>query len=145
MAPVVQRPVIAVTGASGYVGGAFVDRYRDRYEIVGLSRGHRDAQPDRGPALWRKCDLYNLRQVEEALEGCDVAIYLVHSMSPSARLTQASFADLDLILADNFARGAAKVGVKHILYVGGLLPDGQDDLSEHLASRKEVELSLIHI
>lgn len=142
MAPVVERPVVAVTGASGYVGGAFVDRYRDRYEIVGLSRGQREAQPDRGPAQWRKCDLYNLRQVEEALEGCDVAIYLVHSMSPSARLTQASFADLDLILADNFARGAAKVGVKHILYVGGLLPDDQDDLSEHLASRKEVEDAL---
>lgn len=138
----VHRPKVAVTGASGYIGNAFVERFRDRYEIVGLSRSKRETRPDHGPALWRECDLYNLRQVEEALEGCDVAVYLVHSMSPSARLTQASFADLDLILADNFARGAAKVGVRHILYVGGLLPSDAEDLSEHLASRKEVEDAL---
>lgn len=142
MPTLAPRPVVAVTGASGYVGGAFVDAFRDRFEIVGLSRGHRQTHADRGPAQWRKCDLYNPRLVEEALTGCDVALYLVHSMSPSARLTQASFADLDLILADNFARGAAKVGVKHILYVGGLLPDDQEGLSEHLASRKEVEDAL---
>ncbi len=142
MATLAPRPVVAVTGASGYVGGAFVDAFRDRFEIVGLSRGYRETHPDRGPARWRQCDLYNPRMVEEALTGCDVALYLVHSMSPSARLTQASFADLDLILADNFARGAAKIGVKHILYVGGLLPDEQEGLSEHLASRKEVEDAL---
>ncbi len=142
MADLTSRPVVAVTGASGYVGSAFVRRFRDRYEIVGLSRGEREAEPDRGPARWQRCDLYNLRLVEEALEGCDVAIYLVHSMSPSARMTQANFADLDLILADNFARGAAKAGVKHIVYVGGLLPEQADGVSEHLASRKEVEDAL---
>ncbi len=142
MAELVRRPVVAVTGASGYIGGAFTDRFRDRYEIVGLSRSQREASPDVGPAQWRQCDLYNPRLVEEALRGCDVAMYLVHSMSPSARLTQASFADLDLILADNFGRAAAKAGVEHILYVGGLLPGDDDDLSEHLASRKEVEEAL---
>lgn len=131
-----------MTGASGYVGGAFIDAFRDRFELIGLSRGRREASADRGPAQWRSCDLYNPRLIEEALTGCEVALYLVHSMSPSARLTQASFADLDLILADNFARSAAKVGIKHILYVGGLLPDDQEDLSEHLASRKEVEEAL---
>ena len=144
MAELITRPRVAVTGASGYIGNAFVERFRERYEIVGLSRTERPSHPERGPARWRECDLYNLRQVEDALEGCDVAIYLVHSMSPSARLTQANFADIDLILADNFARGAAKVGVKHILYVGGLLPsdEDEDELSKHLASRKEVEDAL---
>ncbi len=141
MAELTRRRVVAVTGASGYIGNAFVKRYRERYELVGLSRSPREAHPDRGPARWMQCDLYNLRMVEEALAGCDVAIYLVHSMSPSARLTQANFADLDLILADNFARGAASAGVQHIVYVGGLLPEG-DHVSEHLASRKEVEDAL---
>ncbi len=62
-------------------------------------------------------------------------------MLPSARLTQASFDDLDLILADNFARAAAKCGVEQIVYVGGLVP-GDENLSPHLASRLEVERTL---
>lgn len=70
-----------------------------------------------------------------------MAIYLVHSMLPSARMTQASFADLDLILADNFASAAARCGVKQIIYLGGLLP-GETELSPHLASRLEVERAL---
>ena len=62
-------------------------------------------------------------------------------MMPSARLTQASFADLDLILADNFGRAAARAGVEHIIYVGGLTPS-DEELSAHLESRCEVERAL---
>ena len=42
--------------------------------------------------------------------GARFAVYLVHSMMPSARLTQASFADVDLLCADNFARAAKRAG-----------------------------------
>lgn len=62
-------------------------------------------------------------------------------MSPGARLEQASFEDLDLLLADNFARAAKSAGVSQIFYVGGLLPDGPER-SRHLASRFEVERAL---
>jgi len=41
-------------------------------------------------------------------------------------------------LADNFARSAARAGVKQILYLGGIIPDDAR-LSRHLASRLEVE------
>jgi uncharacterized protein YbjT (DUF2867 family) len=90
---------------------------------------------------WRRCDLFDLDEVERALQGAEVAIYLVHSMLPTARLTQASFADLDLLLADNFARAAERAGVSRILYVGGLVPE-RGALSPHLASRLEVERTL---
>ena len=62
-------------------------------------------------------------------------------MVPSSRLTQASFQDLDLLIADNFAKAAKAVGVKQIIYVGGLMPDdeGEGETSEHLSSRFEVE------
>jgi uncharacterized protein YbjT (DUF2867 family) len=45
---------------------------------------------------------------------------------------------MDFILADNFARSAARAGVKQILYLGGIIPDDAQ-LSRHLASRLEVE------
>jgi uncharacterized protein YbjT (DUF2867 family) len=89
----------------------------------------------------RVCDLFALDEVAVALAGADVAVYLVHSMLPSARLVQGGFADLDLLLADTFARAAERAGVGRIVYVGGLVPaDGP--LSPHLASRREVEQAL---
>lgn len=63
-------------------------------------------------------------------------------MMPSARLTQGSFEDLDLICADNFARAAARHGVRHMVYLGGLLPASHEGLSRHLQSRFEVEQTL---
>src|SRR5690606_15038482 len=90
---------------------------------------------------WRACDLYSLLQAEQALAGADYAFYLVHSMMPMASLTQGSFEDIDLILADNFARAASKAGVKQIIYLGGIIPSGTL-LSRHLRSRLEVEQTL---
>lgn len=80
-------------------------------------------------------------ECEEALKGADYAFYLVHSMLPSARFTQGVFQDLDLIIADNFARAASKAGIKQIIYLGGLIPDDRK-LSRHLKSRLEVEQTL---
>ncbi len=54
-------------------------------------------------------------------------------------MTQANFADLDLLLADNFIRAAEANGIEHVVYLGGLMPSGDDRISEHLASRREVE------
>ena len=70
------------------------------------------------------------------MEGAHYAFYLVHSMAPS-QLTQAGFRDIDWILADNFSRACDQAGIKQIIYLGGLMPQGQG-LSEHLLSRYEV-------
>jgi uncharacterized protein YbjT (DUF2867 family) len=94
---------------------------------------------------WRACDLFSFDDTAAALQGADVAFYLVHSMLPSARLTQGSFRDFDLICADNFARAAARHHVRQIIYLGGILPGASAShrpLSAHLASRLEVEHTL---
>ncbi|MEO1334176.1 MAG: nucleoside-diphosphate sugar epimerase, partial [Myxococcota bacterium] len=83
----------------------------------------------------------SMSAVERALEGVDFALYLVHSMLPSARLTQADFVDLDLLLADNFSRAAEANGVRQIIYIGGILPTTETP-SSHLRSRHEVEQTL---
>jgi uncharacterized protein YbjT (DUF2867 family) len=132
------KPVVVMAGASGFVGRALVPLLSDRYQIVGLTRG---APRSEGDVTFRTCDLFSLRDAEQALEGAEYAIYLVHSMLPSSRLTQGRFEDLDLICADNFARAAKKAGIKQIVYLGGLLPEGVA-LSPHLRSRLEVEATL---
>jgi uncharacterized protein YbjT (DUF2867 family) len=133
-------PIVALTGASGFIGGALAAVLRERFLVRGIGRGSAAAA---GVAVdsWRRTDLFNLKDAEHALEGASIAIYLVHSMMPSARLTQATFEDLDLLCADNFGRAAANAGVKQIVYLSGLLPQ-HGGLSKHLQSRQEVERAL---
>lgn len=133
-----QRPTVAIAGASGFVGRHLIEALKSDYDLIGLTRHDKKSEPG---LEWRRCDLFSLLQAEQALEGADYAVYLVHSMMPKSGLTQASFADMDLILADNFARAAKKAGVQQIVYLGGIIPrnENPDELSEHLRSRHEVE------
>ncbi len=134
-----SRLRVAVAGASGFVGRHLIDRLCPKHDVIALGRAVRSGELWRGTAaIARRCDLFSLSDAERALEGVDVAYFLVHSMMPSARLTQTRFEDMDAIIADNFGRAAARAGVRQIVYLGGLIPEGYD-LSKHLESREEVE------
>ncbi len=128
---------VAIAGAAGFVGRSLAAALRADHHVVGLTRVPHQAPPDTVDE-WRACDLLALHHADEALRGVDVAYYLVHSMMPSARLTQGGFWDFDLIVADNFARAAERAGVQQIIYLGGIVPS-RDVLSRHLRSRHEVE------
>ena len=134
------KPTVAIAGAGGFIGSALCRELIPDYRVIGLSR-RSGPFPSSGGVEWRPCDLFSLFECEQALVGAEAAFYLVHSMLPSARLTQGTFQDLDLISADNFARAAARVGVRRIIYLGGMIPD-QPDLSRHILSRREVESTL---
>lgn len=129
---------ILIAGASGFIGRALIDRLlkQEDIEIVALSRGPRTSHHPR--IIWKKCDLFSLKDINSAMAGCDEGFYLVHSMLPSASLSQGTFYDFDLIMADNFIRASFRNNLKHIIYLGGMIPIG-DDLSWHLKSRLEVE------
>ncbi|MBS2967672.1 NAD(P)H-binding protein [Metabacillus sp. KIGAM252] len=133
-----QREKIALTGASGYIGNNLLQKLTGYSDVIALSRNGDDRENSEH-VEWRSCDLYSLDSAEKGLEGADYAVYLVHSMMPSAKLTQAKFEDMDLILADNFARAAKKNGVKQIIYMSGIIPQDTEELSRHLKSRLEVE------
>lgn len=135
---------LAIVGASGFVGSALIDQLvqKNEYRIIALSRSKQGVQKfDNGAVLeWRTCDLFSLLEIENALDGVDYAIYLVHSMLPSAALVQGTFSDLDLILADNFSRAAQLKKLEQVVYLGGILPDTPlEKWSPHLKSRYEVE------
>jgi uncharacterized protein YbjT (DUF2867 family) len=135
------KPTIVVAGATGFIGQALPAPLGDAYDLIGLSRHPRE--PGNGYSEYRQTDLFSLSGTERSMEGAQYAIYLVHSMMPSARLVQGHFSDLDLMCADNFARAASKQNIEHIVYVGGLMPhDSEASLSPHLRSRLEVERAL---
>lgn len=137
------RVRVAVAGASGFIGTALCQALAEDLDVLALTRSPARA---RAPALdprirWRHCDLFSIQDLTAALSGCEQAVYLVHSLAPSSRLTQASARDLDLILADNFARAAAANGIRQIVCVGSLLPT-DFRIAPLLWSRREVELVL---
>ncbi len=136
---------IAIAGASGFVGQLLLTNLSIDHDLIAIGRSTPiSSPPPPGPGRtieWRSGDLFSLLQTEKALEGAEIGIYLVHSMLPRARLTQSSFEDCDLLLADNFARAAKRAGLKRIIYLSGLIPD-VPKLSKHLKSRREVEIAL---
>lgn len=128
---------IGVVGASGFVGSNLLKKLSSqKFSIKALTRSPIKDLPDQ--VEWVPIDLFSAQSSFDALKGVDVAIYLVHSMMPSSRLFQGHFHDTDLLLADNFARACVANGVKHIIYLGGILPE-DDFISQHLKSRFEVE------
>jgi uncharacterized protein YbjT (DUF2867 family) len=77
-------------------------------------------------------DVGDADAVRRALDGAEVAYYLVHSMQ-----SDADFAARDRRNAAVFADAARAAGVRHVIYLGGLLPKGGAP-SLHLSSRAEV-------
>ncbi|MEU3370506.1 SDR family oxidoreductase [Streptomyces sp. NPDC006660] len=127
-----------VTGATGYIGGRLVPEL--------LKAGHRVRCLARSPQKLRdqpwadqvevvRGDVTDPASVRGALDGIDVAYYLVHALGSGA-----GFEKTDREAAHTFADGAAAAGVRRIVYLGGLTPAGVPvgDLSPHLRSRAEV-------
>ena len=76
-------------------------------------------------------DLLDPSSLERALEGIDVAYYLVHSMG-----TGGDYRETDRRAARLFGEAARRRGVRRIVYLGGLA-NRDGDLSKHLRSRIE--------
>ena len=128
------RPLVLVTGATGYVGG----RLWRRLEKTGRPVRCLARQPERlakrvGPTTEVvQGDVLEPATLEAAMADVDSAFYMVHSMG-----SREEFQELDRQAAQNFGAAAKAAGVKKIIYLGGLAQD-DEDLSPHLRSRHEV-------
>ncbi|MEU6699994.1 SDR family oxidoreductase [Pseudonocardia sp. NPDC046786] len=143
-----------VTGTTGYIGGRLAPRLLGHGPEADLV-----PDPDAGPVHVRCLvrnpdkladvpwagdaeivtgDLLDPESVREACRDVDVVYFLVHSLSDS------DFASLDRRAALILGEAAREAGVRRIVYLGGLHPDGDPaELSAHLASRVEVGETLL--
>ena len=124
---------ILLTGATGYVGGQLLPvLLRDGHHVRCLVRDPGRADLPDGAEVVRG-DVRDGASLEPALDGIDVAFYLVHSMTGP----DGDFAAADREAALVFGRAARLAGVGRVVYLGGL-DGGPDAASEHLRSREEV-------
>lgn len=129
-----QKPLILVTGATGYVGGRLVPHLlKEGYRVRLLVRDAKRLQgrPWLGRVEVAEGDVLDPDTLAPALEGVEAAYYLIHSMSGDV-----NFHQRDLTAARNFGEACKAQSVERIIYLGGL-GDPLADLSQHLQSRHQ--------
>jgi uncharacterized protein YbjT (DUF2867 family) len=129
-----------VTGATGYIGGRLVPRLLDTgFAVRALARNPEklSAVPWRDSVEVARGDLDDADSLEAAFTDVDVVYYLVHSMGKSK-----DFAADERRAAQNVVTAARRAGVRRIVYLSGLHPEGVE-LSTHLTSRTTVGEILI--
>ena len=141
-APATSRTNVLVTGVTGAIGAALAPRL--------IAAGHRVRGFARDPARVAVAGLGDVVRGDAvtgaglagALDGIDVAYFLIHSMESAAQTANGGFAAADRRAAAQFASAARAAGVRRVVYLGGLVPR-EPHLSPHLASRLEVEEALL--
>ncbi len=124
---------ILVTGATGYIGGRLISDLLEKglkVRVLVRDASRIDGRPWRDKVEVCVGDLLKPETLDAALKDIDAAYYLVHSMYGGK-----DYAARDREAANNFVR--AGKNLKHVIYLGGLLPDAEK-ISNHLSSRCEV-------
>lgn len=131
---------ILVTGATGYIGKRLIPLLlNDDHKIVCPVRDKKRAEnyyKEQQNIEFIEADFLDANSLNAIPNDIDVAYYLIHSMSNSAK----EFHILEEKCAFNFKRFAEKTSIKQVIYLSGITNDTK--LSKHLLSRKNVENAL---
>lgn len=131
---------ILVTGATGYIGKRLIPLLlNDGHTVVCAVRDKKRAQnyfKDRKNIDLIEADFLHSNTLLNIHKDIDIAYYLIHSMSNSAK----EFHVLEEKCAFNFKRFAETSQLKQVIYLSGITNDTK--LSKHLLSRKNVENTL---
>jgi len=117
---------VCVVGSTGCVGRALAPALRAQGHQV--RRGMR--KPDGGPDAV-VLDLDDEASLRPALSGCESAVFLVHGLARGA-----GYGAWESQTASSFARACSEVGVRRLVYLGGVVPSSPSaTTSVHLQSR----------
>lgn len=134
-----QLMKILLTGSTGYIGKRLLPILIEAgHEVICCVRDPTrfnppDSLKDHISVL--QLDLLDSASLNKIPKDIDGAYYLVHSMSSSE-----DYKSLEETSAINFRNAVEKTKVSHVVYLGGIV--NESELSEHLDSRKNVEVEL---
>ncbi len=130
---------VSILGAPGCVGTNLIRSLLEKKELI-ITGSYRleeeipDSIKDKR-LLWKKVDLFSQKSTESFMENADILIYLIHSLGAK------DFETLDIKLASAAGNAAKKMGVKKIIYLGGIVPENEN-ASPHLTSRMKTGQTL---
>jgi uncharacterized protein YbjT (DUF2867 family) len=134
---------ILLTGSTGYIGRRLLPVLVEAgHHVICLVRDQRrfdweDFTPEFLKSITvLEVDLNSDKQIHSIPTDIDAAYYLVHSMSSS----NPDFTTMESQSAQNFVTVVNGTQAKQIIYLSGIVNDV--DLSDHLLSRKNVEVIL---
>lgn len=131
---------VLITGITGSIGSALAARLcMDGEKVRGFSRDASRVTLD-VPVV--EGDAITGAGLDAALDGVQIAYFLIHSMERIREGGSDPFAVRELGAAERFAAAAQAAGVERVVYLGGLVPSDHD-ASPHLASRLDVERLLL--
>lgn len=122
-----------VTGATGYVGGRLVSRLlAEGFHVRVMARNVEKLRdyPWLPDVEVVQADAQDINSLKSALNGIDVAYYMLHSLSEHS-----GFETIEAQMARNFADAAKHENISRIVYLGGITPP-DSQLSVHLESRR---------
>lgn len=125
------KPLVLLTGATGYIGRQLLPLLLARGPVRCLARD--PAKIDAGQAEVVKGDVLDPASLAASLAGVETAYYLIHMMESARNFEQA-----DRHAACNFAQAARQAGVRRVIYLGALGDDADPRLSAHIRSRHDV-------
>lgn len=108
---------VLISGGSGYIGKHLISTLKDVGNLYTITKYEADMIDM--DITWRKCDIYVLKDMIDALEGIDIAIYYLDPNKKSAKLTQSTARNLNLLASDNMAKACKENNVKKIIYITG--------------------------
>lgn len=148
-----MKPNVLLAGGSGFLGKHIGSAIEHEATLYALSKYPNPQETKIESITWLKKDIYNYKDVLSAMEGMDIAIFYIDPNKHSAKLTQATARDLNLIAADNFGRATAKTSVATIIYITGSRFDKETverlsaygvnvQQTEHIVKRPHINVEL---
>lgn len=123
---------VLITGATGFVGSyLYPALVAAGYRVRCASRRPTRAEQRYPEREWIGLDIDDPASIAPAMDGCDAAFFLVHEMAHGS-----DYPEREQRGAAAFLAAAERVGLRRIVYLGGVQPRGKD-ISRHLRSRRQ--------
>ncbi len=127
---------ILLTGSTGYIGKRLLPQLVEAgHQVVCCVRDKNRFHPPESllsSISVIEIDLLDEKSLQAIPHDIDAAYYLVHSMSSAAE-----YRKMEERSAINFREKINATNAKHVIYLTGIV--NEEELSEHLSSRKNVE------
>lgn len=132
---------VAIIGATGFLGShltrSLLSETNHRVTAISPAGSIPNGVHAHPRLLTRAVSVFDEAMMTDALSGIDVAYYFVHMMGQKNH----DFYAQEALAAERFSAACKTVGVKRVIFMGGLGND-RETLSEHLLSRHNTGMIL---